>query len=44
MRTISLILCCLWLSTTQAQTLDRSVFDLLNLDYPGLEKVKSTHS
>ena len=44
MRTISLILCCLWLSTTQAQTLDRSVFDLLNLDYPGLEKVKSAHS
>ena len=34
---------CLGMNLLQAQTIDRDVFSLLNLDYPGLEKVKAAH-
>ena len=41
MKTFCLICLCLWATLMQAQVLDRSAFELLNLDYPGLEKVKT---
>ena len=39
MKTFCLL--CLWATLMQAQSPDRSAFGLLNLDYPGLEKVKA---
>ena len=41
MKTFCLICLCLWANLMRAQVLDRSAFELLNLDYPGLEKVKT---
>ena len=43
MRTFWIICLCLWASWMQAQSLDKSVFELLDLNRPGLEKVKAAY-
>ena len=43
MRTLWIICLCLWASWMQAQSLDKSVFELLDLNRPGLEKVKAAY-
>ena len=40
---IILLACVLSFGTMQAQLLNKEVFSLLNLDYPGLEKVKKAY-
>lgn len=44
MRTLWIICLCLWASWMQAQSLDKSVFELLDLSRPGLEKVKAAYA
>lgn len=44
MRTLWIICLCLWASWMQAQSLDKSVFELLDLNRPGLEKVKAAYA
>ena len=43
MRTLWIICLCLWASWMQAQSLNKSVFELLDLNRPGLEKVKAAY-
>ena len=43
MRTLWIICLCLWASWMQAQSLDKSVFELLDLNRLGLEKVKAAY-
>lgn len=44
MRTLWIICLSLWASWMQAQSLEKSVFELLDLNRPGLEKVKAAYA